>query len=113
VIAATLKNDTGTPGDSITNDPTIIGRVTDLGRVTRLRYTIDFDVNSDEAPEYSNILSLLEANGTFELSGAAIEQFNGGPLAPGVHTISFVAEDDSTPAKNISSFFTVTFTYQP
>ncbi|MCE9589858.1 MAG: hypothetical protein K8S99_04980 [Planctomycetes bacterium] len=106
VIVAQLKNDTGTDGDGTTSDPTMIGRVTDLGTITSLRLGID----DDELTDFDSILSLLEPNGTFELLRSRIEQVNGGPLTAGEHTLNFIAKDD---AGNSSAFYAVTFTFQP
>lgn len=106
VITADLENDTGTPDDNITGDPTIVGRVIDLGRVQTFRFGVD----DDELNDFVSIRGLIESDGTFELSRAAIEKANKGPLTPGAHTINFLAQDE---IGNTAAIFTVAFVFVP
>ncbi len=106
VITAQLGNNTGDPNDNITSDPTIIGRVIDLGEVKTFRFGIDDDQLSD----FINIRNLIEEDGTFELPRATIEKVNKGPLSVGLHNINFFAVDE---IGNTAAIFTVTFFFAP
>ena len=106
VITARLSNNTGDPNDAVTSDPTIIGRVTDLGAINSFRVGID----DDELDDFAGIGNLIEANGTFELLRSRIEQINSGPLSAGAHTINFYARDD---ANNIAPIYTIAFVFVP
>jgi hypothetical protein len=100
VIQAQLRNNTGDPNDNVTSDPTIIGRITDLGRIETFRVGID----DMELEDFESVHGLLEPNGTFELLRSRIENINEGPLTLGAHTINFVARDE---IGNISAIFAV------
>lgn len=106
VITAALRNDTGNPSDNITSDPTIVGRVTDLGTVRTFMVGID----AAALDAFASIRSLVNPDGTFELLRAKIEKINGGPLTPGPHTINFLAKDE---IGNTAALFTVTFVFAP
>lgn len=103
VITATLLDFASTQDNiPVTNDPVIVGRVTDLGRITKFRVGID----DDESNDFENILKEIEANGTFELTRSMIEEVNDGPLTLGLHTVNFVAQDDDG---NTTAVFPVRF----
>lgn len=106
VITAGLRTNTGDPNDNITSDPTIVGRVIDLGSVESFRYGID----GDDLVDFDSIRSLIEPDGTFELLRSDIEKANKGPLSVGLHTLNFVAKDE---IGNTSPIFTVAFVFAP
>ncbi len=106
VITARLRTNTGDPDDDITSDPTIVGRVIDLGSISSFRYGID----GDDLVDFNSIRNLIEPDGTFELLRSHIEKSNKGPLSVGLHTINFVAKDE---IGNTSPIFTVAFVFAP
>ena len=106
VITAGLRTNTGDPNDNITSDPTIIGRVIDLGSIKSFRFGID----DTDLADFQSIRNLIEPDGTFELIRSAIEKANKGPLTVGAHTINFVAVDE---IGNTSPIFTVAFIFAP
>ena len=106
VIFAELRTNTGDPNDNITSDATIVGRVIDLGSVK----TFKFGVDDDELKDFSNIVKLIEPDGTFELLRSAIEKVNKGPLSVGLHTINFLAMDE---IGNTAAIFSVAFVFAP
>lgn len=118
LILAQLRNNTGDPNDLITSDPSIIGRVTDLGPITSFRIGID----DDELSEFVSIHRFIEYDGTFELLRSDIEKINKGPFTtfedddegdPGqlkIHTINLVAKDD---IGNTSAIYRVPFIFVP
>jgi len=105
-IVASLENDTNTPDDNITSDPTLVGRVTDLGKIEYFRFGVDDMPLSD----FTSILSTIEPNGMFELLRTKIEQANKGPLSPGLHRINLIAKDD---VGNTSAILTIALVIVP
>lgn len=75
-ITASLKNDTGTPGDEITTDTTIVGRITDTSGIRSAQYKLD---NGSWAS-----LS-LDANGNYTIPNQQV--------SAGSHTITISATD--------------------
>jgi Bacterial Ig-like domain/PAP2 superfamily/Putative Ig domain/Bacterial Ig-like domain (group 3) len=98
-ITAALSRDTApnnaTNTDKITNDPTIVGSVTDLGQIT------EFKASLNTSTGYISVLPQRLADGTFTLTKAQLTQVNGGTLPDGPYTLNLQAKDQ---AGNISNF---------
>ncbi|AFY71953.1 RHS repeat-associated core domain protein (plasmid) [Thalassoporum mexicanum PCC 7367] len=106
VITGQLANDTaigGTNGDGITSDPAITGTVTDANNITGFVAGL----NDTPVANYVDILTELQADGSFNLSSAVLEQINGGPLADGVYVLHLQATDEFG---NVSDSFDINFT---
>lgn len=101
VIAAQLVTDTGNSNsDRITFNPTISGLVTDVSQVSSLTASID-------GGAFATILPQRQPNGSFTLTLAQLQQLNGGPIADGIKTVRFAAQDEFG---NQSGIFAITFT---
>lgn len=92
-ISAQLANDTvlddGTRTDSRTSDPTIEGKVSKSGTVTKL--LASFKETGIE--NFVDVTSTLKRNGDFELDFATLEQVNGGALKEGENTVYLTSID--------------------
>jgi hypothetical protein len=87
-----LTNDTGSSNtDNITNNPAITGSIEDGIEVSSLKVGLS-DTDKADFIEINNI----EADGSFSLDLAALEQLNGGALANGNYRLNFIATDGST-----------------
>ena len=79
-ITVQLANDTvldgGTRTDRRTSDPTIVGKISKSGTVTKL--LASFQKTGKE--NFIDVTSTLKRNGGFELNFAILEQVNGGVL---------------------------------
>ncbi|MBS0172773.1 MAG: putative Ig domain-containing protein [Nitrospira sp.] len=86
-LNAALQQDTGTSNsDRLTNNPAITGSVNDPQGIAT------FTAGFGATPTF-NILADRQANGSFALSPARLEQINGGPLADGPYTLTLRATD--------------------
>ena len=86
-LNAALQQDTGTSNsDRLTNNPAITGSVNDPQGIAT------FTAGFGATPTF-NILADRQANGSFALSPARLEQINGGPLADGSYTLTLRATD--------------------
>jgi ELWxxDGT repeat protein len=98
-LIATLQQDTGVSAtDRLTNNPTVVGTVTDPQRIRT------FTAGFGATPTF-NILGDRQSNGTFTLSTARLEQINGGLLTDGVHTLILHATDTRNNATQIALTF--------
>jgi hypothetical protein len=103
-ISATLLHDTGlSADDGITNDPSIAGTATDNVAVTQLLAALD----PDAQPNFINITTQLQPNGSFTLTRSVLDTLAGGTLADGQHTLRLIASDV---AGNVSSPLDLSFT---
>ncbi|MEO1131819.1 MAG: SdrD B-like domain-containing protein, partial [Cyanobacteria bacterium J06639_1] len=89
MISASLLEDSGLPGDRLTNNPAIVGRAVDDGILS------SFAARLDETTEYVDVLATVDINGDFSLSPEQLATIFGRPLADGSYTVQFLAEDDS------------------
>jgi RHS repeat-associated protein len=97
VITADLVSDTGTStNDRITNNGAIAGTVTDQSSIASFRAGF----GSTPVANYVDVLATRQANGSFSLSRARLEQINGGTLPDGTYTLNLQASDA---AGNLSS----------
>jgi hypothetical protein len=107
VITAGLAHDTAAGGttntDGITSDATIQGTLSSLPLVDSL--TARFDNNADSTAV--DILSSVNADGTFTLTPSQLQQINGSALSQGAHTLHLTALDN---LGNIVATKNVTFT---
>lgn len=95
-LTASLQQDTGSStSDRLTNNPAIVGAVTDPQRIRT------FTAGFGATPTF-NILGDRRSNGTFTLTGARLEQINGGPLADGLYTLILRATDTRGNATQIA-----------
>jgi hypothetical protein len=98
-LIATLQQDTGVSAtDRLTNNPTVVGTVTDPQRIRT------FTAGFGATPTF-NIRGDRQSNGTFTLSTARLEQINGGLLTDGVHTLILHATDTRNNATQIALTF--------
>jgi Bacterial Ig-like domain len=89
VLTAGLANDTGTPNDGITSDPTISGNVTDNVGVTGFLASFDAQTTPNV-----DIFAQIGTGGAFTLDAAALKTINGDvDLADGAHTLHLRAVD--------------------
>ena len=103
-LSAQLASDSGASNaDGITSDPAVMGSVLDATAVSSLRAKVD-DL---PASSFFDIFTDLQADGTFSLSRARLEQIRGSALADGSHQVRLQATDK---AGNASGFFDVFFT---
>ncbi|MGE0642374.1 MAG: Ig-like domain-containing protein [Nitrospira sp.] len=104
VITAGLQQDTGASAtDTITNNPTITGSITDLNAI------VSFTAGLDSTPvaSYSDVLSTRQPDGTFTLSTAQLAQLAGGTLADGTHTLHLRASDAQGNTTTLDRTFTL------
>ncbi len=88
----------GTASDNITSDPTIAGEIANVGHVSSFTGFIDGRAAVSLPPP--------NANGSFLLTRAFINQMAGGTIADGVHTINLSVTGDAGTA-NASITFTL------
>ncbi|MDY7012365.1 MAG: Ig-like domain-containing protein, partial [Cyanobacteriota bacterium] len=101
-IAVSLSNDTGSSNsDTLTNDPTIAGVVSDESSIA------NFQVKFSSQSNYTTLTTQLDADGSFTLEPAELETLFGGQVPGGTHTLQFQATDEHG---NISEVFDYTFT---
>jgi Bacterial Ig-like domain/Bacterial Ig-like domain (group 3) len=104
-ITAALSRDTApnntTNTDKITNDPTIVGSVTDLGQIT------EFKASLNTTTGLVSVLPQRLANGTFTLTKAQLTQINGGTLPDGPYTLNLQAKDQAGNISNLQYSFTL------
>ncbi|MBE9078257.1 cadherin domain-containing protein [Romeria aff. gracilis LEGE 07310] len=127
-ITAGLTRDTA-PGnttntDRITYDPTIAGAISVTnpgiqigasgtipanGSSTSGNQIIEFKARFDSMPSgsYRNILSSLQANGTFNLSRTELNQIYGSSLTDGPHSLHLLARDQYNNVTNVDIVFTL------
>lgn len=91
-----LTNDTDTPGDLITTDPTINGQVSYMGDL--MYVSVEVDVDGDQISDGS--ATYQEWDGTFSYSPSG--------LSTGTHTISFRAVDSMSMIEGAWSSITFT-----
>jgi RHS repeat-associated protein len=90
LVTAGLQQDTGISAtDSITFNPTIIGTMADINQIAS--FTAGFDTTP--LANFTNVLTDLQATGTFTLSASRLTQVAGGTLADGAHTLHLRATD--------------------
>ena len=86
-LMAGLAQDTGTLStDGLTMTPTITGSLTDAGGIAT------FTAGFGATPTF-NLLADRQADGSFTLSRARLEQINGGPLTDGNYALKLQATD--------------------
>ena len=104
-IEVSLVNDTGeSDSDLITSDPSVSGRVTDSGQVAWLRVGLD-DMAVDNFVDVA-----VEADGSWSLDRAQLEEIYGATLPTGSRVLHFQAADENG---NISSIKDFAFTLEP
>ena len=104
VIQARLANDTGrSAADSVSQDPTVTGTLTDASAIVSFRAGLDATPQAN----FVDVLGELQ-NGNFTLSPADLALIGGGPLAQGPHTLHLIASDGEG---NTSSVFDFAFTF--
>lgn len=88
-LAAALANDTGPGGvpndDGITADATIAGTVTDVGPM------VFFTASVNNSPTAHSIKNLIQPDGSFTITPAALEQLYGLPLLDGDYDVHLTA----------------------
>jgi hypothetical protein len=100
-LAAQLQMDTGASlTDALTLNPTIIGTLTDNGTVA------GFTAGFTGTPTF-DILPNRQADGSFTLTRARLEQIHGSPLADGAYNLALVATDRAGNARQVSIPFTL------
>lgn len=93
VVSASLVNDTGiSDQDSVTSDPVFSGSVSDDDEVTGLFASLS---NGGVSAGFVDVSSALEADGSFTLDAALLEQVNGGQLDQGLQTLTLFARDET------------------
>ncbi len=103
-VSAGLLNDTGISGtDGITNDPTIVGTVSDNVGVTQLLAT--FTANPADG-DFVAITTSLSGTG-FTLNRAKLEMVKGSALADGTYTLHLRALDAAGNKRNATVTFTL------
>ena len=104
-ITAALSRDTApnntTNTDKITNDPTIVGSVTDLGQIA------EFKASLNNTTGYVSVLPQRLADGTFTLTRTQLTQINGGTLPDGAYTLNLQAKDQAGNIANLQYSFTL------
>ncbi|MBP0011145.1 Ig-like domain-containing protein, partial [Roseofilum sp. Belize Diploria] len=101
IITTELLNDSGSSAeDLITNDPSIIGTVTDESAIEQLQISFD-------GTNFSEVTSELEEDGSFTLDKETLNTLNGETLADGEHTLSVQATDQYG---NVSDVAEISFT---
>ncbi|BAY73413.1 hypothetical protein NIES23_62410 (plasmid) [Trichormus variabilis NIES-23] len=101
IIAVSLLNDTGnSASDRITSDSTIAGTVSDTSQIVKFQAKLN-------TGSFVDVLSQLNADGSFTFDKAALAQINGGQLVDGVYQLSLKAEDQ---LGNIASEVKLEFT---
>ena len=104
VVTAGLQQDTGASAtDTITNNPTITGTVTDLNAIVSFTAGLDSTVVAN----YTDVLSTRQPNGTFTLSITQLSQLAGGTLADGLHTLHLRATDAQGNTTTLDRTFTL------
>lgn len=92
-ISAQLANDTvldgGTRRDGRTSDPTIVGKVSKSGTVTKLLASF----KETGIQNFVDVTNTLKRNGDFELDFATLEKVNGGVLKEGQNTVYLTSID--------------------
>jgi hypothetical protein len=90
VITAKLTNDTGiSNSDGITKDIGINGKIADLSQIVEFKGGFD----NTPAANYQNLLSKLQADGTFNLTRSDLEGVFGGVIPDGERTLYLTAKD--------------------
>ncbi len=132
-LTANLTHDTA-PGnttntDRITSDPTIAGSITVInpgiqigatgttpvggitgnGALTIGNQIVEFKAGFDAtlSGNYTNVLSSLQSNGTFNFSRTQLNQVYGGTLPDGFHTLHLQAKDQYGKTTQIDVAFTL------
>lgn len=106
-ITAALVRDTarsGTNTDGITSDPTIAGKITDTNRIK----SFEAGFNSTPLGKYFNVLPDLKPDGSFTLNRDRLQQFLGGNIPDGRHTLHLWAKDERGNSDKL--VFNVSFT---
>jgi hypothetical protein len=89
-LAAALQNDTGiSAADGLTRDATIAGSASDNLGLTALGAALD----PGTTPVFSDVMSGVQADGSFMLTSAQLATLAGGTLADGSHTLRLRASD--------------------
>jgi hypothetical protein len=106
-LTAALKNDTGvSTSDGIARDDTIVGRLTDTIGVTAFSGGLDgFPTGAG-----TNLLSLVNPDGTFTLTPALLATMAGGSMADGAYILQLTATDTGGNVTNVAVSFTVATT---
>jgi cyclophilin family peptidyl-prolyl cis-trans isomerase len=103
-VTASLAHDTGVSNtDHLTNDPTVIGKVTSVAPVASLRAGF----GSTPLSAFTDVTSAVNADGTFTLSRALLATVNGGSLPDGSYTLHLQATDKNG---DLSPVFDLSFT---
>jgi hypothetical protein len=99
-LTGKLIDDSGSSGtDRVTRNPAVVGNVTGATAVTALRGALDGAASM-------NLISLLQADGSFTLTSAVMQNLAAEALSNGEHTLRLSATD----AANTTAFFDLTFT---
>jgi membrane-associated phospholipid phosphatase len=82
LLEIALLNDTGiSNNDGITSDINVRGRVAERQRISRLEFALDGSTN------YTDLTTVLQADGSFTVSSAQLDAIAGGTLAFGTHSL--------------------------
>jgi membrane-associated phospholipid phosphatase len=104
VIAASLANDTGRSStDKLTNDPAIVGKITDTSRIATLKAGFD----TTPAVNWQNVTTSLQAGGVFSFSRTQLDRIYGGKLPDGTHTLHLSAIDKNGNQSSFDYTFTL------
>lgn len=92
-IELSLPNDVVYPGDFLTNDAALGGTVYDASAIARLELWYDGTFSGEYPDTAVDILSLLDADGSFEIPQAVLEGFLGTAFVEGSYWFLVDAED--------------------
>lgn len=110
-LSARLLNDTGSKSDDgLTRDPTVIGQVGDNTAVTQLLVALDPQAMPDLATNFTDLVALIQPDGTFTLDSAKLSSLAGGSLTEAFHTVVIRARDGAGNQTEVSVFFTLDLT---
>jgi hypothetical protein len=102
-LTAALANDTGSNAhDGITSDDTVVGAVSTANGLSSLTGGLD----GASAASF-NLSSLVNPDGSFTLSPAALQNIAGSALADGSHTLHLAATDGSGNVDTFDLAFTL------
>lgn len=88
-LVASLVNDTGTPDDGITADPSLTGRIPDFG--SKVIFKGAFDRNDPN--EFVDLTSYVQPDGTYSFDEALLQNLFPGALGDGVRIFTTCAID--------------------
>jgi len=103
-ITAKLALDTGASNsDSITNDRTITGKVTDVSPIASFKAGF----NATPVASWQNVTTSLQADGTFTFNPTQLNQIYGGIIPDGSHTLRLSATDSFGNQSSFDYVFTL------